>query len=242
MTGQDPAEATSPTDPDKIHAFAAPRHPQNSGVASPKRVAPGWAAYLADPRTAVLFFLTSAHWYLGGGRKGLQAIRARRVVAAIGGFQPRCCSTSKPPPTMVEPALIDLFRLLGTAERPEVRNAAGRTLARLWRADELIVEEEKAIVRRGFTADWQAQPPLPPSPGHPRFRSRLTSASRFWLKPPEALSPSHLAWSYRIHREPSEPASKSGPKPSRGRPRPRSPSFPKISPPWGRTAWPSTPG
>ncbi len=34
----------------------------------PKRPAPGWAAWLADPRTAVLGFLASALLF-GGGRK-----------------------------------------------------------------------------------------------------------------------------------------------------------------------------
>ncbi len=96
-----------------------PPAPEASRTAPPapgRRVVPRLVGLPADPRSAVLFFLASA-FLIGGGRKGLQAIRARRVVAAIAG--------SNPDPADVEAAgdhgragLIDLFRLLGTAERP----------------------------------------------------------------------------------------------------------------------------
>ena len=119
----------------------------------------GWAdwlrLYLSDPRTAVLSFLGAA-LLIGGGRRVWQGIKARRAVAALGSPGVR--------PEEVEAAaehgrdgIIELFRLLGTAEDPKVRDAAGRALAILWKRDDLIVEEEKALVRRGFAVTWKAR-------------------------------------------------------------------------------------
>jgi len=190
---QDPAS-------DNPRGTATPRPAARSAVNPPpdpagRRGSPGWAAYLRDPRSAVLFFLASA-FLIGGGRKGLQALRARRVVAAI--------TSSNPDPADVEAAadhgragLIDLFRLLGTADRPEVRDAAGRALARLWKLDELIAEEEKAVVRRGFTATWQARRTYPRG-----LRVPITMAVDFGVPFLRAgdreVGPANLAWSYRI--------------------------------------------
>ena len=141
----------------------------------------GWSAWLADPRTAVLAFLASALLF-GGGRKLLQGVRARRAVAAL--------ETPDPSPEEVESAaehgragLIDLFRLLGTAEKPEVRDAAGRALASLWARDELIVEEEKRArpprVRRRPAGSPQISSRLE---GCRRSRSRRLTACLFWSR------------------------------------------------------------
>ena len=175
---------------------AAPAPTSPTPPAPPgRRVVPGWSAYLRDPRSAVLFFLASA-FLIGGGRKGLQSLRARRVVAAIAG--------SNPDPADVEAAadhgragLIDLFRLLGTADRPEVRDAAGRALARLWRGDELIAEEEKAIVRRGFTATWRARRTYPRGLRVP-IAMAVDFGVPFLRDDDRGVAPEHLAWSYRI--------------------------------------------
>ena len=70
--------------------------------------------------------------------------------------------------------LMDLFRILGTAESSRLRDAAGRALAVLWARDDLIAEEEKALVRRGFAVDLARPPPLPPGPaGGDPDRGRL---------------------------------------------------------------------
>jgi len=187
---QDPDATTPrPTAPKAVARAVTPQAP------SGKRVAPGWSAYLADPRTAVLVFLASA-LILGGGRKGLEAIRARRVVAAIGGSNPDVLDVEAAA-DHGRAGLIDLFRLLGTADRPEVRDAAGRSLARLWRADELIAEEEKAVVRRGFTADWKARRRYPRNLSTP-IPITVDFGVPFLNEANRGVGPEHLAWSYRI--------------------------------------------
>ncbi|HEX8201560.1 MAG TPA: hypothetical protein VF590_13830, partial [Isosphaeraceae bacterium] len=45
--------------------------------------APGWGSWLADPRSAVLLVLVAALVF-GGGRRWLQALRARRAVGRLG--------------------------------------------------------------------------------------------------------------------------------------------------------------
>ncbi len=186
---QDSEPAARPPAPRGVARTGAPPAPEA------KQVARGWTAYLADPRTAVLLFLSSA-LVIGGGRKGLQAIRARRAVAAISG--------ANPDPADVEAAgdhgrsgLVDLFRLLGTAEQPATRDAAGRALARLWRADELVPEEEKAVVRRGFAATWQARRKYPRGL-HSPITMGLNFGVPFLWGETRGISPANLHWSYRI--------------------------------------------
>jgi hypothetical protein len=148
-----------------------------------------------DPRTAVLTFLIAALVF-GGGRKVLQGVRARRAVAALEGPDPS--------PEEVEAAsehgragLIDLFRLLGTAEKPEIRDAAGRALAVLWAKDDLIPEEEKALVRRGFTVHWRARRRYPRA-----LKTAIPIQASFGLpflvEGGSGVSPSNLVWSYRV--------------------------------------------
>lgn len=179
-----------------------PRSPRTRGTqpASPDprpaaRRQPTWADYLRDPRSAVLAFLATA-LVVGGGRRLLQAVRARRAVAALGG--------SNPAPEDVAAAaefgragLIDLFRLLETAKRPEVRSAAGRSLARLWRLDELIAEEEKAIVRRGTIVSWHARRKYPRALSIP-IPIRVDFGVPFLDDPSRSIGPEHLRWSYRL--------------------------------------------
>ena len=155
----------------------------------------GWARWLADPRTAVLGFLGSA-LIIGGGRKVLQGIQARRAVAALG--------TPDVRPDEVEAVadhgregLVELFRLLGTAESPEVRDAAGRALAILWAGDDLIVEEEKAIVRRGYAATWKARRRYPRALRVP-IPIEVAYGVPFLVDGGRGVGPSSLEWSHRI--------------------------------------------
>jgi hypothetical protein len=161
----------------------------------PKPRPSGWSAWLADPRTAVLAFLTAALLF-GGGRKMLQGVRARRAVAALG--------DPNPTPEDVEgvaehgrAGLIDLFRLLGTAESPEVRDAAGRGLAILWAKDDLIVEEEKALVRRGFAVNWRARRRYPRGLKVP-IPIEASYGVPFLVEGGSGVGPSSLEWSHRI--------------------------------------------
>ena len=178
-------------DDPKASPTTSPR-PGRRGEPPPR----SWTIWLADPRSAVLFFLASALLF-GGGRKLLQGVRARRAVAAL--------NEPDPSPEEVESAaehgraaLIDLFRLLGTAKRPEVRDAAGRALAALWARDDLIVEEEKALVRRGFAVEWKARRryprgikvpiPIEASYGVPFLANEVGPG----------VQPENLAWSHKI--------------------------------------------
>lgn len=116
---------------------------------------------IASPRNFVFLILISVLG-IGGGRRWLQAIRARRAISrlhesdvtadeveAVGAFG--------------RAGAYDLFRLLSDAPREEIRAAAGRALCRIWAADDLVAEEEQAIVRRLFKVDWQARRTYPRS-------------------------------------------------------------------------------
>ena len=91
---------------------------------------------------------------------------------------------------------MDLFRLLTEGKDEAVRHAAGKALARLWMADELIVEEEKALVTRGFSASWSARRTYPrdlarPIPVEVAFGVPFLDDIRTEGKPP-------LEWTARI--------------------------------------------
>ncbi len=93
--------------------------------------------------------------------------------------------------------LIDLFRILGTAEAGPLRDAAGHALAALSARDELIAEEEKAIVRRGFVASWRARRRYPRG-----LRSAIPIAVAYgvpFLRDRDGeVGPASLEWSHRI--------------------------------------------
>ena len=155
----------------------------------------GWTDYLRDPRSAVLAFLASV-FLIGGGRKVFQGLQARRLIAALGGSNPAVADVEAAA-NHGRAGLIDLFRLLATADRPAVRAAAGGALARLWRADELIVEEEKAVVRRGFTATWHARRTYPRALAVP-IPIRVDFGVPFLVNQAGAVGPEHLVWSHRL--------------------------------------------
>jgi hypothetical protein len=93
--------------------------------------------------------------------------------------------------------LIDLFRILGTAEAGPLRDAAGHALAALWARDELIAEEEKAVVRRGFVASWRARRRYPRG-----LRSAIPILISYgvpFLRDRDGeVGPASLEWSHRI--------------------------------------------
>jgi hypothetical protein len=156
---------------------------------------PTWLDYLADPRTAVLSFLAGA-LLIGGGRRILQGIRTRRLITAL--------AEPSPPIETIEAAadhgragLIDLFRLLGTAEGADARAVAGRALATLWARDELIPEEEKAIVLRGFTVDWHARRRYPRGLSR-AIPIRVDFGVPFLVEDGPGVCPDNLEWSSRV--------------------------------------------
>jgi hypothetical protein len=150
---------------------------------------------LGDPRNGVLFLL-AAVLLLGGGRRWLQGLRARRAVERLG--------ADDVAPEDVEAmadhgraGLMDLFRLLTKAPRPEVRDAAGRTLAALWARDQLIPEEEKAIVARGFLATWRARRRYPRAMRIP-IPIAVSYGVPFLREGDDGVTPGQLEWSHRV--------------------------------------------
>jgi hypothetical protein len=133
---------------------------------------------------------------IGSGRRWLMGRRAKRAVERLG-------EPGVSPEEVQEAArhgrapLLELFRLLTTAQDKAVRDAAGRALATLWAEDQLIAEEEKAIVTRGFVVDWHARRRYPralrrPFPVGVRFGLPFLSAEG------PGISPKNLEWSWRV--------------------------------------------
>ena len=152
----------------------------------------GW---LADPRSAVLLTLGSVI-ILGGSRKLYLAMKARQVVARLSEIhvtEAEILAASK----CGRAGLRDLFELLATSTNLSHRDAAGQTLSALWTQDELIGEEEKALVLRGYKADWHARR---------RYPRRLTGpipiqvdyGVSFLKQGGVGLDPHRLEWRHRI--------------------------------------------
>lgn len=152
----------------------------------------GW---LTDPRSAVLLTLGAAAVF-GGGRKLIRGMQARRAAA-------RLAEADVTPEEILDAArhgregLMDLFRLLATAPDAPRRDAAGRALALLWKRDELVAEEEKAIVRRGFSATWRARRRYPRDLAVP-IPIRVDYGVPFLRIGEGEVGPDDLAWSHRI--------------------------------------------
>jgi len=132
----------------------------------------------------------------GGGRRLWQARRARRVVGRLdgGGATPAEVLAAA---DHGRAGLTALFRILGTADDPARRDAAGAALARLWAADEMIPEEEKALVRRGYRVDWRARRRYPRG-----LRAEVPVAADYGVPflrdGGPGVGPAHLEWSHRV--------------------------------------------
>ena len=75
--------------------------------------------------------------------------------------------------------------------------AAGRALARLWRDDQLVAEEEKAVVRRGFAVTWGARRRYPRGL-HAEIPFSATCGVPFLTDDRASVRPEDLEWSHRI--------------------------------------------
>jgi hypothetical protein len=155
----------------------------------------GWQRWLLDPRSAVLLVLALVLTF-GGGRRLLKSWRAR---AALGRLNEGDVKTEEIA-SVVEfgrAGLFDLFRLLGTAESEAIRSAAGRAISVLWAKDELIAEEEKALVRRGYTVKWQARRRYPRAIGT-EIPITVGYGVPFLSAAGRGIDPARLEWSHRI--------------------------------------------
>lgn len=150
---------------------------------------------VADPRTAVLAVLGSVA-VLGVARKGFHHLRARKAVERL----------ADPGVTVVEiesvadhgrEGLMELFRILGTHGDPQKRHAAGQALATIWAQDQLVVEEEKAVVSRGYAVIWKARRRYPREMTRP-IPISVEFGVPFLRDSGQGIRPENLEWSYRI--------------------------------------------
>jgi hypothetical protein len=151
--------------------------------------------WLREPKTAVWIILAAA-LIIGGWRKLRLSWRARKAVARL--------EDPKVSPQEVEAAaehgraaVWELLRIFSSSVAEPMRRAAGRALARLWFLDQLVAEEEQAIVRRGFTVNWSARR------RYPRDLSAAIPISVSFDVPflddlEGRVHPGNLEWSHRV--------------------------------------------
>jgi hypothetical protein len=133
---------------------------------------------------------------LGSGRKLLRSWRGRGVLGRLAAPE----VTVEDVAAAVEfgrAGLMDLFQILGTAESAALRRAAGHALSVLWARDELIAEEEQALVRRGFEVRWHARRRYPRA-----LRGAIPMAVEYSLpflrEDGGGIAPRNLEWSHTI--------------------------------------------
>lgn len=152
---------------------------------------------MKDPRRW-MFLAVVAFLLIGGGRKWHRSWQGRKLANRIAdglASSDEILLSSR----YGRIAVPDLFHLLSSTETEQTKkNAALRALISLWREDELIIEEEKAIIIRSFEVQWKHRRKYPrdmtgsftihASFGLPQLiDNELTS----WLE-------KHLQWSSRI--------------------------------------------
>jgi hypothetical protein len=149
-------------------------------------------SWLFEPRTAVLIVVGGV-LAVGGGRRLLQIWQARKGLARLA--QPDVS------PEEIEAAahfgrasLSELFRIFAEAPAQPLRDAAGRAISILWAEDQLIAEEEQALARRGYVADWYARRRYPRALRSPIPLS-VTYGLPFLTVDGQGIKPANLEWS-----------------------------------------------
>ena len=91
----------------------------------------------------------------------------------------------------------ELMRIFSSAQSEPQRQAAGGALARLWLLDQLVAEEEQAVVRRGYTVTWSARRRYPRA-----LRAEIPIAVTYEVPLLEdggrRVGPANLEWSHRV--------------------------------------------
>ncbi len=154
-----------------------------------------WTSFLADPRSAVLFVLVMVIG-VGGTRKLLKDRRARGVVDRLNSLDVAVADVEAAA-NFGREGITDLFRLQQTAKEPAIRRAAGASLAVLWGKDDLIAEEEKALVMRGADVQWKARRRYPRALRTP-FPVVVRYGLPFLKEEGPGIRPENLEWSHRI--------------------------------------------
>lgn len=162
-----------------------------------RRIGIDWARWLISPRSAVFVFLALVLG-LGGWRRFALARKARALADRIGGAQADAEEIEQAS-RFGRASLIELFQTLELPENDPRRTAAGRALARIWADDELVPEEEKAIVRRGYCVRWNARK------RYPRALTRTIPLQVSYSVPflstkgnGNGVTQSSLLWSHRV--------------------------------------------
>jgi hypothetical protein len=151
--------------------------------------------WLREPKTAVWVILAAAI-ALGLWRKLRSGWRARKAVARL--------EDPKVTPDEVvaaaehgRAAVWELLRLFSSSRSESLRLSAGKALARLWFLDQLVAEEEQAIVRRGFNVTWNARRRYPRA-----LQAEIPIAVKFEVPfldgEPGRVGPANLEWSHRV--------------------------------------------
>ena len=151
--------------------------------------------WIREPKSAVWMAL-AAIVVIGGGRRLLWAWRARKAVA-------RLADPGVSPDEIAAVAAFgrsgawELLRIFSTTESEPQRAAAGRALARLWRDDQLVAEEEQAVIRRGFAVKWSARRRYPRTL-HAEIPIVAAYDVPFLPDDPSHVRADDLQWSHRI--------------------------------------------
>ncbi|MBI1323889.1 hypothetical protein GC170_12000 [bacterium] len=188
---QEGVEDSGPVDRTGANPSTPVRRPGGrDGSATPK------GSPFADPRRW-LFLAVVGFLAIGGGRKWLHGRKGRALAdkMADGNASVEEIRQSHRFGRIV---VHDLFRVLTEDATPDRRRAALEALVRLWKADELIPEEEKAIVTRSFMTNWQIRRKYPRG-----LSSPLTIRVDYGLPETgdqdlDAWIRQHLEWSHRL--------------------------------------------
>lgn len=158
----------------------------------PANGARGWTQYSPN----VLFVALVATLVIGASLKLAAALKARQAVENLAGDRPGADAIAR----SVEGgrrALVDLFRLLDSGADDATRRGAGAAIATLWKRDELIAEEERALVTRGFSATWKARRRYPRGLNRP-IPFAVEFGLPFLHEEGDGIAPGSLEWSARI--------------------------------------------
>jgi hypothetical protein len=166
------------------------RRPPGRGTETPAR-----RRWLSEPK-AVIWLALAGAVLVGGGRRLIAWWQARRAVARL----------DDPDVTAAEIEAVaeygrngvyDLLRIFSSARSEQARQAAGSSLARLWLLDQLVAEEEQAVVRRGFTVTWSARRRYPRS-----LKTEIPIAVAYEVPflddSGRRVDPKNLEWSHRV--------------------------------------------
>lgn len=189
--GQDRADETGSVDRTGANPSTPVRRPGGRERSEASKVSP-----FADPRRW-LFLAVVGFLVIGGGRKWLHGRKGRALADKLADGSATVEET-RDAYQYGRIVVQDLFRVLTEGTTPDRRQAALSALVRLWKADELIPEEEKAIVTRAFVTNWQLRRKYPRGLTGPLsirvdYRLPETGVQELddWLR-------EHLEWSHRV--------------------------------------------